>query len=131
MITVIIQGIKNLDNTLKSLSSNAVGRFRVMLDAQALVAGGFESYPNIEFVRPKFLRKYGKLSDVYWLLPSGCLVLAASWDLRIERCIRQNSGVYCLLPSGYSKYMITNTQHNVGKWQGAKHIVPILTVVEG
>lgn len=129
MITVIVQGTKNLDNTLKSLNSNAVGKFRVMVDEG--VAAGFAAYPKIEPVRPRLLRKYGKLSDVYWRLPSGCLVLTAAWDLRIERCIRQNAGIYCLMPSGSDRHMITNSQYNVGKWKGTRFIVPILTVLEG
>lgn len=133
MITVIIQGTKNLENTIRSLNSNAMGKFRVLLDAEAAGIKYCENcdYPNIEFVRSKLLRKYGKVSDVYWLLPSGCLVLTASWDLRIERCIKPNAGIYCLMPSGSTKHMITNSQYNVGKWKGAKYIVPILKVLEG
>lgn len=131
MITVIVQGTKNLDNTLKSLNSNAVGKFRVMVDEGVTMETGFAAYPKIEPVRPKLLRKYGKMSDVYWRLPSGCLVLTASWDLRIERCVRQNAGIYCLIPSGSHKHMITNSQYNVGKWKGARYFVPILTVLEG
>lgn len=128
MITVIIQGTKNIDNTLKSLKANAKDPFRVFVEDS--VREELSKTYDIEFVKPGLVNKYGKKSDLYWLLPSGCLVLTAFWDARLSLCIKKTKVTYCLQPSGHQKYFVTNFQSNIDKWKGRLYSVPILQVIE-
>lgn len=130
MITVIIEGTSGIENTVKSLVGNAKEGFRLFVD-ESWRQGLAELYKeaNVEFVRPGKINRYGKSSDLYWQIPSGCLILVASWDLRLGKCIKETKKMYCVSPSG-QRYYATNFQRNVGKWKGDKYIVPILRVTE-
>lgn len=128
MITVIIKGTKNIHQTLRSLEANARDKFRVLVD-ETIREGLAEIY-KIEFVKPRLFNKYGKKSHLYWELPSGCLILCSSWDVRLQRGIRNRMGRYCLLPGSQEKFPATNSPANIGKWEGPKYIVPILRVTE-
>ncbi len=135
MITVIIKGTKNIDTTVQSLSSNSNEKFRVFVDAGYNEKDKLKylptQYPHIEFEKSRLFRKYGKISDLYWSIPSGCLILTASWNLRIDMARNSTSAkVFCLLPAGKEYYFITNRQDNVGRWKGPIHIIPILQVTE-
>lgn len=128
MITVIIEGTKNIDNTLKSLEANAKGGFRVYVEDQ--VRDELSKVYDIEFVKPGRILKYGPKSDLYWQIPSGCLILVASWDYRLTLAMRETRKAYCLIPGRQDRFPATNLQRNVGKWKGEKYIVPILSVTE-
>lgn len=114
MITVIIEGTKDIENTLRSLSANSSGEFQVVAK---------EEFPfeNVSF--------FSAEADLYWKIPSGSLVLSASWDKRFELCLKDDD-VYCLVPSAGSKYPATNKLENLGVWSGEHYIVPILGVTE-
>jgi hypothetical protein len=127
MITVIIKGTKNIDNTLRSLLANAEGRFRVYTEDS--VRARLSKEYNIEFVKPGIFRKYGKKSDLYWFIKSGSLILTTAWDKRFDLCKKKTLKPYCLGPGG-QKYLATNYQLNVGRWLGSNQIVPILRVTE-
>lgn len=130
MITVIIEGTKDLSNTLRSLNSNATGEFRVFIADETIRDHVFWKYEKADFVEPGILRKYGKRSDLYWVIPSGCLVLCSAWDERLNRCIQDTDSTYCLIPANANRYPVTNKQRNVGKWNGEQVIVPILGITE-
>ena len=127
MITAIIQGTKDIRNTLTSLQANAHGKFRVLVEDS--LREELSKVYTMEFVQSSLLRKYGKKSDLYWILPSGCLILSASWDVRINLC-KKSERVYCLHPAGQARYFITNVPRNIGKWRGRRYGVPILQVTE-
>ncbi len=130
MITVIIDGTKNIDNTLRSLESNATADFRVFVEESVRDDINFWEYNKIEIVEPGLLRKYGPRSDIYWLVPSGGLVLTSAWDERLVRAGNGKSGTYCLIPANANRCLATNKQGNVGKWKGEQVIVPILGITE-
>lgn len=128
MITVIIEGTKNIRNTLTSLQANSEGKFRVYVENS--VRSQLSKTYDIEFVKPGLLRRYGKKSDFYWVLPSGCLILCSAWDKRIKLCKRPTWRSYCLYPGMQDRHYITNRQSNVKKWKGVRYRVPILSVTE-
>lgn len=121
MITVIIQGTKDIQSTLKSLKANAVGEFRVLVDPSVV------SDIDVSFITSEELES-GE-SDLYWQIPSGVLILSASWDKRFEFCFKTDE-IYCLYPAYGQKYPATNLKHNINKWEGEKYLVPILGVTE-
>lgn len=127
MITVIIQGTKDIQNTLTSLKSNSAGSFRVFVEDS--VRADMSKLYDMEFVTSGRILKYGPKSDLYWTLPSGTLVLSAAWDKRLELAVRGDRA-YCLHPSGCRRHFATNLQRNVGKWKGPHYPVPILSVTE-
>lgn len=127
MITVIIQGTKDIEKTLTSLSNNSKDGFRVLVDksVRSSLSG---IYTKIEFVKPSLISKYGKKSDYYWSIASGCVVLASSWDYRIELAGKDKSGTFCLCTPGRPDSLITNKRGNVGKWKGGVYPVPCLSI---
>lgn len=127
MITVIIEGTRNIHNTLTSLRANARDDFRVFVEDS--VREEMSRAHDLDFVKPGRLNRYGPKSDLYWVLPSGCLVLTASWDVRMSLCVKDDKK-YCLHPAGIMKHFATNLQRNVGKWKGTQYGVPILRVTE-
>jgi hypothetical protein len=129
MITVIIEGTKNIERTLTSLVANSDGNFRVFV--HEAIRDKLSKQFNIEFVKPSLLRKYGKKSDLYWKLPSGCLILTAAWDTRMKLCMKKDVGKYCLHPSFRQEHFATNVPRNIDKWKGNKYPVPLLSVTEG
>lgn len=129
MITVIIEGTLNIENTVRSLVANAKEGFRIFSpEALRLCLQDLYKDSNVAFVKPGKSLKYGPKSDLYWQIPSGCLILVASWDLRLSLCIKDTNKMYCLHPSGQKRHFATNFQRNVGKWKGEWHVVPILSV---
>lgn len=129
MITVVISGVRNIRDTLRSLESNARNDFRVHVEP-ALREMLASQFPNIKFVKSGLFKKYGEKSDLYWQLSSGNLVLCSAWDERLRLRAKHVSGKFCLYPQGQLKYMATNNPWNVGKWKGKRYIVPILNVTE-
>jgi hypothetical protein len=122
-ITVIIEGIKNIRDTVQSLRSHADSSVRIFVDRS--VRGELaREFTDIEFIN--------KLKgDLFWVLPSGCLILTGAWDLRISKVAETTKGfIYCLYPNQRNPYFITNKKWNIGRWFGKKYIVPILGVTE-
>ena len=86
-IAVILEGSKNPANTVLSLESNKSGEHEIVI------------YRDGEFKRPSILWNRQYRADLYWRIPSGCLVLTSKWDKYFDY-FRPKSGmgsygIYC------------------------------------